>query len=349
MKWKQYQEDVAALLRELGFTATVEAKLSGARGVHKIDVHATQTAYGFPITWVVECKYWNKAVPKEKVLVLSQVVADIGADRGFLLSESGFQSGAVLAAQNTNVALTSLPDLRENTQAELTRIVLAQITQRAYVLEKIAQRHFHPGIYRREDGLGKRLLELLARLFTLKTIALPSAQAGDFPVQLFDGVRLEDPPTFLAAAKAELETISCELDALVVESAEPSEQTLRLVETFVATVNEFLEAAQRALSASSTEEHGRRCMEALIPMRRIGDQADGIKFMLQPKGRQALRIVMRALIDGPYLLVTDLSTMPSDWVNAVRQVAEGLDGLKNQVLVTQEETKATSVSGDESV
>lgn len=50
MRWKQYQEDVAELLRSLGFTATVEAKLSGARGVHKIDVHATQTAYGFPIT-----------------------------------------------------------------------------------------------------------------------------------------------------------------------------------------------------------------------------------------------------------------------------------------------------------
>ncbi|MGC1550956.1 MAG: restriction endonuclease [Rhodanobacter sp.] len=262
MKWKQYQEDVAELLRSLGFTATVEAKLSGARGVHKIDVHATQTAYGFPITWIVECKYWNKAVPKEKVLVLGQIAADIGADRGFLLSESGFQSGTVLASQNTNVTLTSLPDLRENTQAELTRIVLVQIAQRAYVLEKIAQRHFHPGIYRRADGLGTRLLELLARLFTLKTIALPNAQAGDFPVHLFDGAYIEDPPTFLAAAKAELETIAYELDALVAESAEPSEQILRLVETFIATVNDFLEAAQRALSASSTEEHGHWCMEA---------------------------------------------------------------------------------------
>lgn len=279
--------------------------------------------------------------------MLSQIAADIGADRGFLLSESGFQSGAVLAAQNTNVTLTSLPDLRENTQAELTRIVLAQIAQRVYVLEKIAQRHFHPGIYRRGDGLGTRLLELLARLFTLKTIALPSAQAGDFPVQLFDGVCFEDQPTFLAAAKAELEVIAREFNALMADSAAPSEQILVLVETFIATVNDFLEAAQRALSASSAEEYGRRCMEALTPMRRISDQAHGMEFMLQPKGRQALRVVMRALIDGPYLLVTDLSTMPSDWVNAVHEVVKGLDELKSQVLATREDTKAAS--GSESV
>jgi hypothetical protein len=349
VKWKQYQEDVAELFRSLGFTATVEAKLSGARGVHTIDVHATQTAYGFPVTWIVECKYWNRAVPKEKVLVLGQIVADVGADRGFLLSESGFQSGAVLATQHTNVTLTSLPDLRENMQAELTRLGLAQIAQRAYALEKIAQRHFHPGVYRRADGLGKRLLELLARVFALKTIALPRAQASDFPVRLFDGAYLADSPTFLAAAQVELETIACELDALVAESTQPNEQIPRLVETFVAAVNDFLEAAQRALAASSTQEHGHRCMEALTPMRRIGDQADGLKFMLQSKEQQALRVVMRALIDGPYLLVTDPSTMPSDWMNAVHQVAKGLDELKRQVLATREDTKPTPAPGGESI
>jgi hypothetical protein len=331
VKWKQYQEDVAGLLRSLGFTATVEAKVSGARGMHTVDVHATQTAYGFPITWIVECKYWNKAVPKEKVLVLSQIAADVGADRGFLLSESGFQSGAVRAAQHSNVTLTNLPDLRENTQAELTRLGLAQIAQRAYALEKIAQSHFHPGVYRRADRLGERLLELLAWLFALKTIALPHAQAGDFPVQLLDGVPLENSPTFLVAAQVEVETIACELDALLAESTQPSEEVPRLVETFAATVNDFLEAAQHALEASSPQEHERLCMEALAPMRRIGDQAGGLKFMLQPREQEALSAVMRALIDGPYLLVTRLATVPSDWMSATHQISRSLDELMSQV------------------
>jgi len=347
VKWKQYQEDVAELLRSLSFTVTVEAKVSGARGVHTIDVHATQTAYGFPITWIVECKYWNKAVPKEKVLVLSQIAADVGADRAFLLSESGFQSGAALATQHTNVTLTSLPDLREKMQAELMRLGLAQIAQRAYVLEKNAQRHFHPGVYQRADSLGERYLELLSRVFALKTIAIPRAQAAEFPVQLLDGVHLADLPTFLAAAQVEVETIACELDALLAESIQPSEEVPRLVETFAITVNDFLEAAQYALAASSPEEHERRCMEVLTPMRRIGDQADGLKFMLQPKERQALRVVMRALIDGPYLLMTDLATVPSDWANAAHQVAHGLDELKHKVRAPREDVGLAPALGGE--
>lgn len=40
--------------------------------------------------------------------VLKGVVDDTGADRGFLLSESGFQTGAVTAARLANITLTNL-------------------------------------------------------------------------------------------------------------------------------------------------------------------------------------------------------------------------------------------------
>lgn len=158
---------------------------------------------------------------------------------------------------------------------------------------------------------------------------------------------LADSPTFLVAAKAELETIACELDAVVAESIQPSKQIPRLVEVFVVTINDFLETAQRALAAPSTQEHERRCMEALTPMRRIGDQADGLKFMLQPKERQALRVVMRALIEGPYLLVTDLSTVPSDWMSAAHQVTKALHELKSQVCAAREDAGLASALGSE--
>jgi hypothetical protein len=42
-------------------------------------------------------------------------VQDIGADRGFLLSERGFQSGAIRSSKNSNVTLTSLQDMSDNT------------------------------------------------------------------------------------------------------------------------------------------------------------------------------------------------------------------------------------------
>ena len=44
---------------------------------------------------------------KEKVLALQAIVADAGAHRGFLLSESGFQSGAITSARTSNITLTT--------------------------------------------------------------------------------------------------------------------------------------------------------------------------------------------------------------------------------------------------
>jgi restriction system protein len=60
----------------------------------------------------VECKHWKTRVSKLHVLALREIVSDVGADRGILLSEEGFQSGAIEAAMLTNVRLTSLAELR---------------------------------------------------------------------------------------------------------------------------------------------------------------------------------------------------------------------------------------------
>ena len=57
------------------------------------------------MTWVVEAKSWRSNVPKEKILALRSIVDDTGADRGFLISEKGFQSGAWEAAKKSNVEL----------------------------------------------------------------------------------------------------------------------------------------------------------------------------------------------------------------------------------------------------
>lgn len=346
VKWRRYQEEVATLLGSLGFAVTVEAKLQGARGVHVIDVHATHTAYGFPVNWIVECKYWNKAVPKEKVLVLSQIAADVGADRAFLLSESGFQSGAILATRYTNVTLTSLLDLRESMQGELTRLRLAQIAEQSYMLEKLGHLHFHPGLFRRVDGIGDRFLRVLARIYTLKSLALPSAQVGDFPVRMYDGSMIADLGSFISTVQPELKAIARELEELVAESLQPSALVPGLIEEFSETVYTFLDRAWSALSSSSPEEHGQACMKALTPMRRIGKQADALRFMLQPNERQAMRVVMRALIDGPYLFFMARDTAPSVWDDAVRHVTQGLDELKREVQSTRESTSSVEQVSD---
>ncbi len=112
-KWRKYQRDVAELFRALGFEAKVEDTLTGARAVHDVDVAVRFSIAGVPVLWIVECKLWKASVGKEQVMTLAQIAQDVGADRAFLLSESGFQAGALKAVRNTNVTLTNLQGLTE--------------------------------------------------------------------------------------------------------------------------------------------------------------------------------------------------------------------------------------------
>lgn len=120
--WEDYQHRTAKLLRSLGFKAEVNDPLCGPNGVvHRVDVSANAVFAGVPVLWIVECKLWNRAVPKEKVSALKDIVNDLGADRGLLMSEKGFQSGAVNLAAAKNITLSSLDELRANAAKELTQ------------------------------------------------------------------------------------------------------------------------------------------------------------------------------------------------------------------------------------
>ena len=131
--WEEYQDKVATFLSLLGFEVRVDEVIRGARAEHNIDVTARMSVAGVDQLWLIECKSWKRRVPKERVLTFRGVVEDVGADRGLLFSESGFQAGATYAAQNTNVKLTSLKEFEQNSPAEVS-------STRAKVLdEKIAR------------------------------------------------------------------------------------------------------------------------------------------------------------------------------------------------------------------
>ena len=135
MDWKQYQNEIGEFFRGLGCDAEVEAKVVGVRAEHKIDVWVRFKKFGLETRWVIECKYWNSAVPKEKVLALRSVVEDVGADRGILISAAGFQSGAVRASEKTNITLTDLDGLKETAQEDLVSSVLHRLETRAVELK----------------------------------------------------------------------------------------------------------------------------------------------------------------------------------------------------------------------
>jgi hypothetical protein len=145
--WHDYQERTATFFRSLGLQADTDVNVQGARARHKIDVLVRFERFGIPILWLVECKLWNTRVPKEKILTLQSIAQDIGADKAFLLSESGFQAGAISAARSTNILLSDLHMLEEMAAEELATIrwqnAQAQLEQALDRLHTIPWREAH--------------------------------------------------------------------------------------------------------------------------------------------------------------------------------------------------------------
>ncbi|MBW8744022.1 MAG: restriction endonuclease [Sphingomonas sp.] len=129
--WQDYQEEAAAFFRSLGMDAQTDVTVQGARTKHDVDVLVKSHHVGFEVTWIVECKCWQSPVNKLHVLALREIVADTGADRGMLLSESGFQIGAKEAAALTNVHLQSLAESEAAASAEVIAMRLAELNDRA--------------------------------------------------------------------------------------------------------------------------------------------------------------------------------------------------------------------------
>jgi restriction system protein len=128
--WKDYQEETAEFFRGLGLDATTDVRIDGVRTRHDVDVLVRSRHVGFEIVWLVECKHWQTPVSKLHVLGLRAIVSDVGADRGVLLCEVGFQSGAVEAATLTNVHVTSLGSLRQSASVDIFAMRLRELNDR---------------------------------------------------------------------------------------------------------------------------------------------------------------------------------------------------------------------------
>lgn len=129
--WQQYQEDVRDLFRSLGLDAETDFTVEGVRTSHDIDVFVSTEFKGFRIKWLVECKLWKTPVTKLHVLALREMVADVGADRGIILSESGFQMGAQQAANLTNVHLASISTIGERASKDFSLMEIYELYDRA--------------------------------------------------------------------------------------------------------------------------------------------------------------------------------------------------------------------------
>jgi hypothetical protein len=105
--WQSLQAEVGEILAQCGFTVEVEKTVETARGEVEIDVSAEETIKGRRYSVVCECKLWNSKIPQSVIHSFRTVVGDIGANKGYIISKNGFQSGSVKAVNYTNVELVT--------------------------------------------------------------------------------------------------------------------------------------------------------------------------------------------------------------------------------------------------
>ena len=182
--WQDYQEEAAALFRSMGLDASTNVALDGVRTRHAVDVVVRSHHAGFDITWLVECKFWKTPVSKLHVLGLRQIVAEVGADRGILLCEAGFQSGAVEAANLTNVQLTTLERVRATAGGDISAMRLRELYDRAEICR--VQYWDLPKSHRIEHGLRGDLFEDAysgAQVLNLCGELISRALRGVYPFQ----------------------------------------------------------------------------------------------------------------------------------------------------------------------
>jgi hypothetical protein len=307
--WNNYQEDVASFFRSLGFEASTNMIVEGARGKHAIDVYVTMAAGGLQTVWVVECKRWKRAVPKERVLVLDGVIKDLGADRGILVAEAGYQAGAIRAAEHTNITLTSLTDLNDNAEEDLRRAQLQRQMTQIGLLHRRAARLWawtQPRTYQPSFNVDD-LLERTVPTFELHTLVLPKLAAGSLPITIRLGscpLSAATPSEVVQILDAAISHADAELAVVEVPASDASNRSATLLAT-------LREAGVRLLANGRLLDEGEaHAVPFVEAMRDIEVAASELKARAPDVVATKIVALMRHLIDSTYV-VTE-STAP-DW------------------------------------
>jgi len=109
--WSELQDFVGQMFKECGFKTEISKVVKLVRGKKEIDVFAQEVSGETNLKIIVECKFWEKPINQETIHAFRTVVADYGANIGFIVSKNGFQSGSYEAIKNTIVRLVSLKEL----------------------------------------------------------------------------------------------------------------------------------------------------------------------------------------------------------------------------------------------
>lgn len=332
MDWSDYQDKVGGLFRGLGLAVQINQQVEGARAVHAVDVVVRFQKYGINILWIVECKYWQTAIPKEKVMVLQQIAQDVGADRAFLFAEAGFQAGAVRAVEHTNVTLTSYDDLA----AHLVEVELALLSDRLAKLDHRILLWFSDSADRPGPRPGvdfDQVVSLSADLLIIKQY-WARAVANAFPIFTMDGP-INSRPKYLRYVERVLETTETQLDQLEAEAEIYRVQLAQSVERFALAVEDLLLSGKSAAIGHHPcpEEAEKALLRAHADMKKIGDCLEEVSKRISGKPRKHWQSLRSLLVDGIYLHLMTSELNPNIWQETEDEVRRLLTALRGSLVL----------------
>jgi hypothetical protein len=149
--WQELEKMVYTAFAEMGYESKKNITIKTIRGHIAIDVMAIDNKTPIQTTVVCECKHWNKRVNQQTIHAFRSVCADVGAHYGLVIAKNGFQSGAKLTRQNTNICLLDFDQFQDKYFPKWREAIFMKI---------VAMRDtFLPKLYRDEKLVSKALLK----------------------------------------------------------------------------------------------------------------------------------------------------------------------------------------------
>lgn len=325
--WSAYQEEVAEFFRSLGLQARTNVAVTGARGEHDVDVLVEFTSAGIDVTWVVECKQWQRAIPKERVLVLVGVVEDTGADRGLIVAESGIQGGAVrVASTSKNITLTSLDDLRSNTEEERCQSSVSGFAAQIHALQEDRRLlwDWTPPNAKGGPVLFDRMLEFAGEVLELHTLVLPKIISGSYPITfIFDEKRIANSATDLKPILTlQIDRVAEEADELFVLASAAAERAMELLAALEEDLADLVQFG-RELAAQKPPHDAE--LAYVAARRAVGETMRSLGSAAPGSARHEVRALWRWLIDHTYV---DVEESRADWDKQEKQFRRFVDRIR---------------------
>ena len=152
------------MLAESGMSVALEQRVSTARGRAVIDVRAEEELHGRHYVIFVECKHWSSPIPQGVIHAFRTVVADAGANIGYVVSSNGFQPGAIAAADLTNLRLVTWEEFQVDFEkAWIEHHLLRAIDERLDPLLRYTEALVPRSFVEVDDAAVAKLKDLRAR------------------------------------------------------------------------------------------------------------------------------------------------------------------------------------------